>query len=729
MAQWRLLAKLEALWRLLGMAALALQLQMDEKEYKAHFMMLAMDRDIKMGICIVPVSQALVVRTPEGTQTGRERAGEQNPSTPNPGRGSQGVDVRGQEAMQVSQNSGIVKVDEPGPGTDANGVMVTPQGPPVSFAPPSFVTPQGQVQPVVPLFSPEQAARLHEIHRTPPALGIPPNWTMLERDDRGYGGGPQLGGQGNQGLLAGILQAFGQVPQDPVEMRQRDQLWKLQVEQAMQQMGVQLRASQCENQRLREELQEALERRESSRYGTPDGQSATALKEDGARAQQVKSAEEDGARARQAVSAEEDGARARQDMSGEEDGARARQVKSAEEDGARAQQAGSDDSSEESSEEQPRNRRSSEENNRKTMKVVLKLLQGMQELQKQIVVSKDEAKNDEVEYVRFSADLPRLPEWSPESAPIEFADWLICLHPYMADLSTSSEAWWDATLSTAKSWYDKHMQLTPIQRLSHLPVATEELKAKKWARLERRSSALLMAALPEGLKEEVISSKSVTTLGILTKAMIQYQPGGLTERSAILSALESPQECPTIAAAITQLRKWIRWKRRAQEVGVAIPDSSILMKGLGRLMRRIIVTYPDLNFRLSLVRNGLLVGTVPTLETVSQYSEHVLAELEQLGCQSKKRDAAVEPPKLKKFEETPKQDERQRPKGKPQEEFEAKKKPCRFFLTETGCRRGRACPYGHVMDTEKRCWTCGEGTMYPPSVQHWKNRSPRLRRF
>ena len=81
-----------------------------------------------------------------------------------------------------------------------------------------------------------------------------------------------------------------------------------------------------------------------------------------------------------------------------------------------------------------------------------------------------------------------------------------------------------------------------------------------------------MSSLPEGLREEIISSKSLNTIGILTKAMVQYQPGGLSERSASLAALESPKESTTITAAISQLRKWMRWKRRAEEVGVAITD-------------------------------------------------------------------------------------------------------------------------------------------------------------
>ena len=106
-------------------------------------------------------------------------------------------------------------------------------------------------------------------------------------------------------------------------------------------------------------------------------------------------------------------------------------------------------------------------------------------------------------------------------------------------------------------------------------------------RLERRSSALLLAAIPEGLREEVVSTKNITTLGILSKGLVQYQPGGLAERSAILAALENPQEAQTVGAAVATLRKWQRWKRRAEELKVSIPDPTLLAKGLGKLMKKV----------------------------------------------------------------------------------------------------------------------------------------------
>ena len=254
--------------------------------------------------------------------------------------------------------------------------------------------------------------------------------------------------------------------------------------------------------------------------------------------------------------------RTRQDRKNQEDGAAARQDGVGLEDGAESQQEESEDS--QSVDEKQGQGRTKDTMDKQSLKMMLlKLMQGMQDIQRQIVVSKDETRGDDVEIVRYVSDLPKLVEWSPETAPIDLG----------------GETWWDLTLSTARAWYDNHTNVSPIQRLTNVAKPTPELQQKKWTRLERRASSLLLGALPELLKEEVIASKSITALGILTRAMLQFQPGGLTERSAILSALEAPAEASSVASAIVQLRRWIRGKRKAFEVGVSIPDSSIL-KGL-----------------------------------------------------------------------------------------------------------------------------------------------------
>ena len=49
-------------------------------------------------------------------------------------------------------------------------------------------------------------------------------------------------------------------------------------------------------------------------------------------------------------------------------------------------------------------------------------------------------------------------------------------------------------------------------------------------------------------------------------------------------------------------------------------------------------------------------------------------------------------------------------KDKPEAESGLKdraQRPCKFFLTEGGCKRGRACTWQHVSDGSKRCYNCG----------------------
>lgn len=121
------------------------------------------------------------------------------------------------------------------------------------------------------------------------------------------------------------------------------------------------------------------------------------------------------------------------------------------------------------------------------------------------------------------------------------------------------------------------------------------------------------------------------------------------------------------------------------------------------MMRKLTAANPDLSFRLALVRNSLLIDSIPTQESVARYSEHILAELEQMGQVMRKKDPSSDgPPKAKKFEAEGKDQA-------PTKEGEEKERPkCRFYLSEGGCRRGKECRWSHDQkDDKKRCWVCG----------------------
>ena len=144
---------------------------------------------------------------------------------------------------------------------------------------------------------------------------------------------------------------------------------------------------------------------------------------------------------------------------------------------------------------------------------------------------------------------------------------------------------------------------------------------------------------------------------------------------------------------------------------MSVPDPTILARGLGKMMKKLVSMHAELHFRLQLIRSTLMVDAVPTHDSASKYSEHLLAELEQMGHQSRKRDTVPEVPKLKKFEE-PSRDSKEVKERREEKE----KSKCRFYLTDQGCRRGKSCAFSQDQkDERKRCWICGCPDHFAPN--------------
>ena len=351
------------------------------------------------------------------------------------------------------------------------------------------------------------------------------------------------------------------------------------------------------------------------------------------------------------------------------------------------------------------------------MDLMMKMMNTMQKMVEKNEVKKEGEGKEEVETVRSGIiDMPQLPEWSVESGPLDMGDWLTQVQPIMGDLTSTSHQWWNLILEESKKWYMVHQSLGPMDRLTHEPSPSPELKDVRWGRLERRATSLLLSALPPSHREEMIATKTLSPLGIISKLMVIFQPGGLSEKGIILRNLENPQEAGTLAAALQSLRRWLQWKRRAEEVGVALPDATILLRGLNRITKKILEGNKELNFRISLAKTTLMVESIPQLSTVHQLAEHLIAEVEQvvhLDLRPKKDDGK---PTVKRFEA---EGGSGKSGGKGKEDSPQKKdEPCRFFLTDGGCKKGKGCGWKHVLDDQRRCWSCG-------AKDHYSNNCPR----
>ena len=162
---------------------------------------------------------------------------------------------------------------------------------------------------------------------------------------------------------------------------------------------------------------------------------------------------------------------------------------------------------------------------------------------------------------------------------------------------------------------------------------------------------------------------------------------------------------------VNGLRTWMRWRRRSVDLGLSLPDATILMRGLTKMMKRVLESAKDLQFRLQLARNTLMLDTVPNHETVLAYAEYTLAEAEQMAAMSGAKTSGTSTG-------TTAQAKAVNVQGKPQEFSKGGKGDCKFFLTDDGCRRGSQCKWRHaVPEGEKRCYECG-------SVSHFKSDCP-----
>ncbi|CAE7641347.1 GIP [Symbiodinium necroappetens] len=226
-------------------------------------------------------------------------------------------------------------------------------------------------------------------------------------------------------------------------------------------------------------------------------------------------------------------------------------------------------------------------------------------------------------------DLPRLPEYQPTTGSIDLLNWLTHIQPIMQDLSDTSYAWWEGTLQDALSWYTKYSAASPLERLQLKPSSSQELHRPEWARGERRATAMMLSAVPQAVREEVIAMGSVTSLALLCKLYAVYQPGNLQERALVLQRLERPEECDTALQAVEALRKWTLWRRRASSIGIAEPDASVLVQGLDRITTKVVKANSELSFRVSLIRSTLQVDVCPSSQSVTTFLQHLQAEMEQ----------------------------------------------------------------------------------------------------
>eukprot|EP00435_Cladocopium_sp_Y103_P065207 s1247_g27.t1 len=307
-----------------------------------------------------------------------------------------------------------------------------------------------------------------------------------------------------------------------------------------------------------------------------------------------------------------------------------------------------------------------------------------------------------------SVELPALPGIREgELGGSVVGDWLTLVAPIMKDLSVSSSSWWETVMKTAGEAYQQWLLSDPVQRLHVNPTMPPECMTH-WARLEQRGQSMLLGALPEGLKGEVLATRSTNTVEILYRIYTRYQPGGLGEKALLLRQLVDGKSPGTAGEVLEQIRGWKRNLRRAQELNVATPDPTLLIGALDKMSGSIIRSSTQLAFRLNSTRAQLMVDINPTLSSVTTYADAIMAEAEGLLHAGTQVNTTV---KVKAMDGGAPEPPQKKGDGKGKAPERTGKGPaCKFFGTEDGCKKGQDCSYVHDWSTvdrsQPRCWTC-----------------------
>ena len=218
---------------------------------------------------------------------------------------------------------------------------------------------------------------------------------------------------------------------------------------------------------------------------------------------------------------------------------------------------------------------------------------------------------------------------------------------------------------------------------------------------------MLSKALPGGIYELALSSRNTTCVGLIYLTLKTYQPGGLLERSELLRGLTTMTVAQNAAAGVTIIQDWFRHLDRARNMGVSIPDCSLLIDGLDKMSHPILERHPNVQFRMHSIRMHLKLDTVPTMQSVEQWARSLLAEMETLsisgadGSSNKRtRVASIANKGAKDSGPSP-------PKAEARKQEGQGKDPCKHWASESGCRRGRSCGFSHALEKPGKCWNCG----------------------
>ena len=220
------------------------------------------------------------------------------------------------------------------------------------------------------------------------------------------------------------------------------------------------------------------------------------------------------------------------------------------------------------------------------------------------------------EPAKYVHEIPKLPVADISTSAVACGKWMAQVRQIFIGLSPSSAVWWSSV-----------ELLDPATVLADFDVA-------KYQRVESRAVTLMLAAVPQSVRDEAVCNRWLTSASILFRIQCIYQPGGSSERAMLLSHLVNPDSVKSFAAWVVMLRKWQHNFHRVRELQAALPDSSLLLKGVDAATVQLLNQNPLLGFRVNAFRSRVSLDYNPTVGTVLQLVRLLQAAFEAAALTS-----------------------------------------------------------------------------------------------
>ena len=309
--------------------------------------------------------------------------------------------------------------------------------------------------------------------------------------------------------------------------------------------------------------------------------------------------------------------------------------------------------------------------------------------------------------------LPRLPQYGTKTSSVDAADWIIEIQPIIGDMSNKATRWWTLTMETTMKTYERWLCATPLERLRLPPpnpvipmmVGGDPMAVQ---RLEQRITTLLLPAVPDELRQDLVANRELWPSAIIYKVLRTYQPGGWSERSSLLAELTQVQVAKDPMQAANGLRLWKRQRARAIELGAGLPDLMLQVRALDSVVSKILPQHPQALFRVSAFRMETHIDERPTTESLLQFHELLQAEVDTL-VHSTPGASGAEKPSAKAMQANQLVDRLAKDGGNGITPTSNDKiRPCKFWGTPEGCKHAKSCKFGHAAlpDARERCWLC-----------------------